>query len=99
MNTIIRISEVLFEKYGYYVPLAEIGYESHSFYREEIDEELVPASVLAHLEEPFETESASYIDAEGNYFLVIQVETGEVKPYEVWMVNDEVKHDFLVDLK
>lgn len=95
MNTIIRISEVLFQKYGYYLPLSEIGYESMVFYREEIDEELVPASVLEHLVEPFQTESASYTDAEGNYYLVIQVEVGEVEPYEVWMVNDEVVKDFL----
>ena len=53
MNTIIRISEVLFEKNGYYVPLEEIGYESHLFYREDIDENLVPTVVLEQLEEPF----------------------------------------------
>lgn len=95
MNTIIRISEVLFQKYGLYVPLAEIGYESYLFYKEEIDEQLVPASIIEHLEDPILTESASYTDIEGNYYLVIQVETGTVEPYEVWLVNDEVKHDFL----
>lgn len=99
MNTIIRISEVLFQKYGFYVPLAEIGYESHIFYKEEIDEQLVPASVIEHLEDPISTESASYTDIEANYYLVIQVETGVVEPYEVWVVNDEVQHDFLDDLK
>ena len=46
MDTIHRISEVLFKKYGYYVPLKDIGFESYLFYREEIDEELVPAEVL-----------------------------------------------------
>ena len=95
MNTIIRISEVLFQKYGYYVPLKEIGYESHTFYREEIDEDLVPASVLERLEEPIQTESASYTDAKGDYYLVIQVETGNVTPYEVWLVNGEVVPNFL----
>ncbi|WP_312505954.1 hypothetical protein [Lysinibacillus sp.] len=94
MNTIIRISEVLFQKYGFYVPLVEIGYESYTFYKEEIDEALVPASVIEHLEEPILTESASYIDLEGNYYLVIQVETGAVEPYEVWLVNDEVVPHF-----
>lgn len=97
MNTIIRISEVLFQKYGFYVPLVEIGYESHIFYKEEIDEQLVPASVIEHLEEPILTESASYIDLEGNDYLVIQVETGAAEPYEVWLVNDEVVHDFVVE--
>lgn len=38
MNTIIHISEVLFQKYGFYVPIAEIDYESSVFYKEEIDE-------------------------------------------------------------
>ena len=90
MNTIIRISEVLFQKYGYYVPLAEIGYESNLFYKEEIDEQLIPASVIEHLEGPISTESTSYI----NYYLVIQVETGEVEPYEVWVVNEEIQYDF-----
>lgn len=94
MNTILRISEVLFQKYGFYVPLAEIGYESNLFYKEEIDEELVPASVIDHLEDPISTESANYTDTEGNYYLVIQVETGDVMPYEVWMVNDEVVPNF-----
>ena len=99
MNTIIRISEVLFQKYGYYVPLAEIGYESHLFYKEEIDEQLVPMNIIDHLEGPILTESASYTDSADNYYLVIQVETGYVDPYEVWLVNDEVKRDFLDDLK
>ena len=91
MNTITRISEVLFQKYGYYVPLAEIGYESHLFYKEEIDEQLVPMNIIEHLEGPILTESASYTDSVGNYYLVIQVETGAVDPYEVWLVNHEVK--------
>lgn len=99
MNTILRISEVLFQKYGYYVPIAEIGYESQIFYKEEIDEELVPPFVLEHLEVPIQTESANYTDATGDYYLVIQVETSDVKPYEVWIINDEVQHDFLVDLE
>ena len=94
MNTITRISEVLFQKYGYYVPLAEIGYESHLFYKEDIDEELVLSSIIEHLEGPISTDSASYTDAEGNYYLVIQVEIGAVEPYEVWLVNDVVVPNF-----
>lgn len=84
----------MFQKYGFYVPISEIGYESHTFYREEIDEQLVPPFVLEHLEEPFETESASYTDSEGNYYIVIQVDIAEVEPYEVWVVNDEVVENF-----
>lgn len=33
--------DVLFQKYGYYVPILLIGYENHIFYREDIDESLV----------------------------------------------------------
>ena len=99
MNTILRISEVLFQKYGYYVPFAEIGYEIHTFYKEEIDEELVLPFVLENLEDPIQTESANYTDGKDDYYLVIQVETGDVKPYEVWIINDEVQYDFLVDLE
>ena len=74
MNTILRISEVLFQKYGFYIPISEIGYESHSFFKEEIDGQLVAPFVLEHLENPIQTECANYTDAEGNYYLVIQVD-------------------------
>ncbi|AWE06342.1 hypothetical protein DCE79_02605 [Lysinibacillus sp. 2017] len=94
MKTIIRISDVLFKKYGYYVPISEIGYESHEFYAEEIDEALVPKYVIEHLAEPITTESASYTDANGDYYLVMHIETGEVEPYEVWMINDEIIPNF-----
>ena len=96
MNTILRISEVLFQKYGYYVPISQIGYESHVFNLvEEMDQELFPANILDHLEAPFQTESADYTDIKGNYYVVIQLETGDIVPYEVWVVNGEVRHDFI----
>ena len=65
-----------------------------NFYKEEIDEQLVPPFVLEHLEDPIQTESANYTDAKGDYYLVIQVETGEVKPYEIWIINDEIQSNF-----
>ena len=99
MNTILRISEVLHQKYGYYVPLREIGYESNLFYKDDLDENLVPSEVIEHLVEPFMTEAASYTDLEGNDYVVIQVETGDVIPYEIWIVNGELKKDFLEGLK
>lgn len=99
MNTIHRISEVLFKKYGYYVPLKEIGYESYLFSSEEISEDIVPSAVLSHLVEPFQTESANYTDAKGNYYVVIQVEIGNVEPYEVWLVNGDVDKDFLKEVE
>ena len=58
----------------------------------------MPPSSINHLEDPVATESASYTDAEGKYYLVIQVETGAVDLYEVWLVNGVVKC-FLEELK
>ena len=70
MKAIQKLMEGMMDKYGIYVPLSEIGYESHLLYKEEIDEQLVPAVVLEHLEGPLETESASYTDQDGTEYLV-----------------------------
>lgn len=94
MNTLLRISEVLFQKYVFYVPILEIGYESHTCFKEEVDEQLVPKSMLEDLDAPIQTEAANYTNAEGNYYLVIQVEIGEPEQYEVWTVNGEVVENF-----
>lgn len=83
------------KKYGYYVPFKEIGYESYLFYRREIDEDLVPAAVIDHLVEPFQTGSANYTAAEDNYYVVIQVEIGNVEPYVVWLGKGVVDKHFL----
>ncbi|ATP39004.1 hypothetical protein CSE16_02630 [Solibacillus sp. R5-41] len=90
MNAFKRLAEVMLEKYDFYVPLSEVGYETVFLYKEEMDEQLVPARVVDHLEGPIETESASYIDENGDEHLVILVETGSVDPYEVWLLNGEV---------
>ena len=90
-----RLSQVLSKKLGYYVPISEIGYETIWFMKEEVDETLVPPHIIEHLAEPIIADSASYTDAEGNYYLVIIIETGNLEPYEVWLVNDEVVLDFL----
>lgn len=83
------------KKYGIYVPLSEVGYETVYLYKEEIDEQFVPPSVIDHLEGLITTESASFIDKNGDDHLVILVETGAVEPYEVWLVNGEVIPNFL----
>ena len=90
MNAFKRLAEVVLEKYGIYVPLSEVGYETVFLYKEEMDEQLVPAGVVVHLEVPIETESASYNDENGDEYFVMLVETGCVDPYEVWLLNGEV---------
>ena len=95
MKAIQRLIEVMMEKYGIYVPMSEIGYETVFLYKEEIDEQLVPAVIIDHLEGSIETESASYIDENGDKHLVISVETDSVDSYEVWLINGEVVQKFL----
>lgn len=90
MNAFKRLAEVMLEKYGISVPLSEVGIESVILYKEEFDENIVPAVIIDHLEGPIETESASYIDEKGDEHLVILVETNSVDPYEVWLLNGEV---------
>lgn len=94
MNVITRMTDVLLRKYGFYVPVSEIGVESHILYKEEIDEQLIAREVIDHLADPISTESANYTDTEGNYYLLIQVEIGNIEPYEVWLVNGEVVNKF-----
>ncbi|ATP39002.1 hypothetical protein CSE16_02620 [Solibacillus sp. R5-41] len=71
MNAFKRLAEVMMEKYGIYVPLSEVGYETVFLYKEEMDEQLVPAGVVDYLEGPMETESASYIDENEDKHLMI----------------------------
>lgn len=90
-----RLSQVLTKKLGFYVPISEIGYESIWFMKEEVDERLVPKHILESLSDTIVADTASYTDAEGNYYLVIIIEAGNPEPYEVWLVNDEVDPLFL----
>lgn len=90
-----RLSEVLTEKLGYYVPIEEIGYETLAFMLDEIDEAIIKLEVINHLAEPIYVDSANYTDAEGNYYLLLSIETGLPDPYELWLVNDEIVRDFV----
>lgn len=89
-----RLSQVLTKKLGYYVPISEIGYETIWFMKDEVDEQLVPPHIIDHLAEPIISDSASYTDVDGNYYLVIIIETGLPEPFEMWLLNDEVVKNF-----
>ena len=93
-----RLSQVLTKKLGYYVPIREIGYETLWFIKDEVDAALVPPNIIEHLAEPIIADSASYTDNDGNYYLVLIIETGYPEAYEVWLVNDKVVPDFLDDV-
>lgn len=90
-----RLSEVLTKRLGYYVPISEIGYETIAFMKDEIDEAIIKLEVINHLAEPIYADSANYTDAEGDYYLLLSIETGLPDPYEVWLVNDEIVRGFV----
>ena len=94
MNTVERLKEVLENKLRRDISKDEIPVESILLDKTEIDESLINLNQIDYFEGLIETESASYTDTEGNYYLLIQIGIGEVEPYEIWMVNDEVKKDF-----
>lgn len=85
-----RLSQILTKKLGIYVPISQIGYETICFMKDEVDETLIPPHIISHLSEPITADSASYTDEDGNYYLIIIIETGNQESYEVWLVNDEV---------
>ncbi|UNT55617.1 hypothetical protein [Lysinibacillus capsici] len=95
MKAIQRLTEVLKQKLGREILIEEVGYETMSFTHEEIDEELVPPYMIAFVEAPILCHSANYTDAEGNYYTLMLVETGDETPYEVWLVNDKLMTNFL----
>lgn len=95
MKAIMRLTEVLEQKLGKKILIYEIGYETIWFMHDEIDEEIVPLSIISHLAEPIICDSANYTNGDGNYYTLIVIETGNVNPHEVWLVNDKVVSNFI----
>lgn len=95
MKALIRLVEVLERKLRKKIQLHEIGYETISLMREEIDDEIIPNNIILSFAEPVVFDSANYTDDEGNYYTLISIETGNLEPYEVWMVNDKVIENFI----
>lgn len=90
MNVVERLQQVLCECLGICVPQEEIAVESVQLYADEMDEQLVPTDVLKNVTEPIDAEMASYRNAIGVDYLLIQLEIGRPKPLEIWLVDDEV---------
>ena len=90
MRALMRLVEVLEQKLQKEIQLNEIGYETISLMRDEIDDEMVPLSIILGLPEPVLCDSANYTDDEGNYYTLISIEAENVKPYEIWLMNDKV---------
>ena len=92
MEVFQRIIDGMNKLIGKAISIDEVGYESILFEKEEIDETLIPTSILAPLPEPIVTSSVDFTDTDGNYYLYLSVSRDEINkpPYEVWLVNGEV---------
>ena len=79
------------EKFGIEVKREEVGYEAYDFYREEIDELLIPLEHLEKIPEPMLIETLSYVDKDGDEWIAgyILGEGTRKKLYEVWIKNGE----------
>lgn len=77
---------------GKEVSIDEIGYETVSLYKEEIDEALIPSDVLKTLDETVVASSILFTDENGDEFMRIAVqdsETLEYNKYVRWFINNE----------
>lgn len=82
-----------FKQYtGKEVSIDEIGYETVSLYKEEIDEALIPLNVLETLDEMVVASSILFTDENGDEFTRIAVQdstTLEFNKYVRWFINNE----------
>lgn len=95
MGALIRLAEVLEQKLGKEIDLQDIGYETVCLMHDEIDTEMIPMRIISKLEEPVVCDCANYTDDEGNYYTLVSIEIEKAKPYEVWLIDDQVVPHFL----
>lgn len=73
------------------VSIDEIGYETVSLYKEEIDEALIPSDVLETLDEMVVASSILFTDENGDEFMRIAVQDSETLEYDKyvrWFINN-----------
>lgn len=99
MNTEERAAMILSKKLGSDVPKEEIGHETQWLYKDEVDERLVPTHLMEQLDETVIFNAAGYEATDGTYYLLLQLLLPNDEIHEIWLVDDEVQPDFLVDLK
>lgn len=75
---------------GIEVSLNEIGYETISLYKDEIDELLIPLEVLETLDELVVASTIVYTDEHGDEYMRIAVQDSETLAYDKyvrWFIN------------
>lgn len=74
------------------VSIDEIGYETVSLYKEEIDEALIPSDVLETLDEMVVASSILFTDENGDEFMRLAVQDSETLEYDKyvrWFINNQ----------
>ena len=71
MEELQRFIEGINKLIGITISIDLVGYENLLFEKEEIDEMLIPTTIIAQLPESIVTSSVDYTDAEGNYYLYL----------------------------
>lgn len=77
---------------GIEVNLNEIGYETISLYKDEIDDLLIPSEILETLDELVVASTIVYTDEHGDEYMHIAVQDSETLAYDkyvCWFINNE----------
>ncbi|WP_223553884.1 hypothetical protein [Lysinibacillus sphaericus] len=72
--------------------VSQLSYETIELYRDEIDETMIPDSVLETLDEIVIASSIIFVDEKGDEYLRIAVlndETAEYDKFVRWFINNE----------
>ncbi|MFJ5766923.1 hypothetical protein ACIP9C_16350 [Lysinibacillus sp. NPDC093210] len=91
MGPIIMFQNIFKQQKGIEVGLNEIGYETISLYKDEIDELLIPIDVLETLDELVVASTIVYIDGHGDEYMRIAVQDSETLAYDKyvrWFINN-----------
>lgn len=77
---------------GIEVSLNEIGYETISLYKDEIDDLLIPSEILETLDELVVASAIVYTDEYGDEYMRIAVQDSKTLAYDKyvrWFINNE----------
>ncbi|ODV53737.1 MULTISPECIES: hypothetical protein [Lysinibacillus] len=90
MGPIVKFQIVFKQQKGIEISLNEIGYETISLYKDEIDEMLIPIDVLETLDELVVASTVVYTDEHGDEYMRIAVQDTETLAYDKyvrWFIN------------
>lgn len=92
VGPIILFQKEFKKQKGIEVSVNEIGYETISLYKDEIDEMLIPLDVLETLDELLVASTIVYTDENGDEYMRIAVQDTKTSAYDKyvrWFINNE----------